>query len=84
MTTADILLSCFQMFSLSVITQEYLTYVNQAHAVRGNDVLVKCDIPSIVTDFVSVTSWVDNDGGIFTADKQGKIDKPHCQCLALN
>ena len=55
-----------------MITQEYLTYVNQAHVIRGNDVLIKCDIPGFVTDFVTVTSWVDSDGETFTAEKQGK------------
>ena len=57
--------------SLSVVTQDYKTYVNQAHVIRGNDVLFKCDIPSYVTDFVSVQSWQDNDGVTYAAHKQG-------------
>ena len=29
----------------------------------GNDALFKCQISSHVADFVSVTSWVDSEGG---------------------
>ena len=28
----------------------------------GNSALVKCEIPSFVADFVSVVSWVENNG----------------------
>ena len=47
------------------MTQSYDTYVNQAHVIQGNDVLVKCDIPSFVGDFLSVTDWVDSQGNTF-------------------
>ena len=57
--------------SLTVVTQEYKTYVNQAHVIRGNDVLVKCDIPSFVTDFVSVQSWVDSEGKVHSSTSNG-------------
>jgi len=53
---------------LSVAIQEYDTYVNQAHVIRGNDVIVKCDIPSFVTDFVTVISWQDNEENAFQAN----------------
>jgi len=51
-----------------VAIQEYETYVNQAHVIRGNDVIVKCDIPSFVTDFVQVVSWQDNEENAFQAN----------------
>ena len=28
----------------------------------GNSALIKCEIPSFVADFVSVVSWVENNG----------------------
>ena len=28
--------------------------------IQGNDVLVKCKIPSFVADFVSVVGWIDD------------------------
>ena len=59
-----------------VVTQKYDCYVNQAHVIRGNDVLMKCDIPSFVTDFVSILNWQDNEENIFSTDSflsQGMI-----------
>ena len=53
---------------LKVVAQKYDCYVNQAHVIRGNDVLMKCDIPSFVTDFVSVFNWQDNEDNVFTAN----------------
>ena len=50
----------------TVVTQDYDTYVNQAHVIKGNDVLVKCDIPSYVSDFLQVTDWLNNQGNSFT------------------
>jgi hypothetical protein len=58
---------------LSAVTQDYTTYVHHAHVIRGNDVLLKCDIPSFVSDFVSVQSWVDNEDVTFSAHIQGNF-----------
>ena len=30
--------------------------------ILGNDVVVKCNIPSFVNDFLIVTSWVNSEG----------------------
>ncbi len=29
--------------------------------IRGNDVLMKCKIPSFVSDYVQVIEWMDNE-----------------------
>ncbi len=50
-----------------MVTQYYQTYVNQAHVIRGNDVLFKCDIPSFVVDFLTVAAWADNQGNVILA-----------------
>ena len=49
-----------------MVTQNYDCYVNQAHVIRGNDVLMKCDIPSFVTDFVTLQNWQDNEENIIS------------------
>ena len=57
----------------SVVTQDYSIYISPAHVIRGNDVLLKCDIPSFVSDFVQVSNWVDNGGSVIdVADSRGK------------
>ena len=44
-----------------VVTQEYSTKAEDEYVIKGNDVLIKCKIPSFVADFVQVIGWIDND-----------------------
>ena len=54
-------------------SQQYKTSGNEEYIIVGNDALLKCNIPSFVSDFVSVMSWEDSEGGVFFADhKYGK------------
>ena len=53
----------FPMFCfLLVVSQEYSTRAGDVYVIIGNSALMKCDVPSFVADFVSVNSWVDNQG----------------------
>ena len=45
----------------SVATHQYKTGVSEEYVIVGNDAIVKCNIPSFVTDFVAVDSWVDSE-----------------------
>ena len=45
-----------------MVAQTYTTDANKNYVILGNSALVKCEIPSFVADFVSVVSWLDNDG----------------------
>ena len=58
-------LSKFLTFCL-VVTQEYNTYVNQGQVIRGNDVILKCDIPSFVVDLLDVVHWIDNENNLYS------------------
>lgn len=42
---------------LPVIAQYYDVDVNKEYAIRGNSILMKCQIPSYVADFVRIESW---------------------------
>ena len=44
------------------VNQDYLVDVFRATVINGNDALLKCDVPSFVSDFVSVDGWVDSQG----------------------
>ena len=46
----------------AVVAQTYTTDANKNYVILGNSALVKCEIPSFVADFVSIVSWLDNDG----------------------
>ena len=42
--------------------QKYETGATDEYIITGNDVIMKCNIPSFMSDFVSVISWVDSEG----------------------
>lgn len=58
-------------FQLTKVVQSgYLVEVNNEHVMLGNAGLLKCTIPSFVTDFVRVAAWTiydSNDGNILTS-----------------
>lgn len=61
---------------LSVASQDFRVYpASPVHVILGNDALIKCDIPSFVADFVSVTSWIDNEGNDLRHHGQGDYSR---------
>ncbi len=40
----------------------YRVVVDEEQVMLGNDIILKCDIPSFEADFVSVDGWVDSEG----------------------
>ena len=49
----------------AVVLYIYEIDVFKENVVMGNDALMKCQIPSLVSDLVSVDSWVDSKGNEF-------------------
>ena len=45
-------------------TQIYKTSSIEEYVIIGNDALMKCIIPSFVTDWVSVVSWEGSEGDV--------------------
>lgn len=50
-----------------VVKQLYKPRVTDEDVLRGNAVILKCQIPSFVADFVEVVSWESDHGETFTA-----------------
>ncbi|XP_037298235.1 Down syndrome cell adhesion molecule-like protein Dscam2 [Manduca sexta] len=46
----------------AVVTQLYTVYLWEEMVLRGNSVVLKCHIPSFVTEYVTVTSWIISEG----------------------
>lgn len=44
------------------MSQFYITEAENEYVIKGNSAIVKCKIPSFVTDFVSIESWIFDDG----------------------
>lgn len=60
-------------FYCVVVQQFYDTDVNKEYAIRGNAVILKCQVPSFVADFVSVVSWhTDQNENFFPGAPDGK------------
>ena len=55
---------------LVVIQQNYKSGPEEEYVILGNDALMKCKIPSFVSDFVKVVSWLDNEGKEFYQEKR--------------
>jgi hypothetical protein len=47
--------------SFLAVNQNYTTKAEDEYVIRGNDVLLKCKIPSFVSDYVTVEGWIDNE-----------------------
>ncbi len=56
------MLYCKKQLCFSVVNQPYATNVNQQYVIMGNDVILKCDVPSFVADFVDIVGWQDSSG----------------------
>ncbi|XP_050478329.1 cell adhesion molecule Dscam2 isoform X13 [Bombus huntii] len=58
----------------AVVSQFYVTEAENEYVIRANSAIMKCKIPSFVSEFVQVDQWVANDGTIYTVgdDYDGK------------
>ena len=54
----------------SAVVQSYDANVAMEDVLLSNDVLFKCNIPSFISDFVSVIGWVDSEGSNHNAENQ--------------
>ena len=53
--------------------QSYRVDVGVAQVILGNEVLLKCDIPSFANDFVTVIDWVDSEGITYSGNSLGNV-----------
>lgn len=58
----------------SVVSQFYVTEPENDYVIRGNAAIVRCKIPSFVSDFVQVESWVMDDGQILSINNTNAAD----------
>ncbi|XP_050054062.1 cell adhesion molecule Dscam2 isoform X32 [Aphis gossypii] len=52
----------------AVVHQSYEVEADNEYVIRGNSIIMKCEIPSFVADFVSVTHWIDSTGKSYYHD----------------
>jgi len=59
-------------YSILVVSQPYAASVMDDFVIAGNNQIVKCNIPAIVSGSVFVTSWVINETHIDRTDHFGR------------
>ena len=61
----------FFLILFKVAGQDYESHVSPEYIIKGNDVLMKCGIPSFVADFVQVIGWLEESTNqeLFPSDK---------------
>ena len=67
-----------------MVSQDYATRVNDFDVIQGNSAIMKCEIPSFVTDFVSVINWSDNNNAEFYSSQNTMGKKKSCEKKSFN
>lgn len=58
-----------------VVAQSYEVEADNEYVIRGNAAVMKCEVPSFVSDFVDVENWRDSQGNTFLpGDDYGIIE----------
>lgn len=50
------------IYNISVVTQSYTVNLWEENVLRGNSAILKCHIPSFVSEYVSISSWIISEG----------------------
>lgn len=54
----------------AVVSQSYITEAENEYVIRANSAIMKCKIPSFVTEFIYVDQWVTSEGTIYTTGRE--------------
>lgn len=49
-----------------MVSQSYITEAENEYIIHGNSAIMKCKIPSYVSDFVAVEAWISDKGETYT------------------
>ena len=68
----------------TVVFQDYnVNVLPQTYVIKGNDAILKCEIPSFVADLIEVVSWVDNSAKDYAAKINNIMGKLSVTTLTL-
>ena len=78
----------FDVFMITlVVNQIYMTEATNEYVITGNSALMRCVIPSFVSDFISLQNWQDEKGNVMVPHtnnygrQQQKTLRVICNCL---
>lgn len=67
-TKTSLYTSQFPIFT--VVVQAYEAEADNEYVIRGNAAIMKCEIPSYVSDFIVVDMWADSEGGSYYPNEE--------------
>lgn len=67
-----------------VVSQFFATEAENEYVIRANSAIMKCKIPSFVSEFVYVDQWVANDGTIYRPGEQEYGTRARCDAQLGN
>lgn len=53
-----------------MVSQFYEAQVYDEYVIKENAAILKCNIPSFVSDHVEIIEWVDSNGSLYTKDEK--------------
>lgn len=53
-----------------VVSQFYEAQVYDEYVIKGNPAVMKCNIPSFVSDHVEIIEWLDSNGGQYFREQR--------------
>lgn len=83
-TTAstDPSLSWVMAFTFPAVTQNYASEPINEYVILGNDAIIKCSVPSFMSDFISIVGWTDESGNEFRVyGEDQKLGKSPGNCV---
>ncbi len=54
------------LFNVPVVSQFYESQVYDEYVIKGNAAVLKCHLPSFISDHVEIIEWADSDGGQYS------------------
>ena len=63
------------LYDYVAVHQKYEIEADNEYVILGNSAIMKCEIPSFVSDLIEVVTWQDDSGNIYPAydDSSGKF-----------
>lgn len=62
-----------EYFLFPVVSQFFESQVSDEYVIKGNAAVLKCNIPSFVSDHVEIIEWVDSNGAQYDRNNAGII-----------
>lgn len=64
-----------------MVAQPYEAEADNEYVIRGNAAIMKCEVPSFVSDFVHVEMWSDSEGGAYYPGKDAGNARSILSCV---